>query len=523
MITTIFETTGGFLTVDDYHDIIMQQGVIVGRSSVYRAVKLAKGKVGHLRVVPLLTFKHKAARLDWSRTQLEKPVADRWGNDNDVRVFLDEKWFYIAPVKRQWVELNGKKSLVSLKTKCKTQMTKVMFLCAVARPNPAKDFNGLICCLPIVEERAAKRNSKYHTKGEMRLDPLNLNFEKFFAFLTDEGGLIDKTLEAVGRWAKRILFQMDQAGGHGGGRETTRDDKGMNRTTNALRKWATSEKGRAMMRKHGFDGELEFEAQPSLSPDFNLLDLGFWRVLETVAARIQRNYLFAELRDSDKVATSADGSAAAKEPSVPRTAVGDQALENAMKIAKRWRESEAKTRMADAQKKSQKRRSGDLPQPVDDASQSRKDARLDSAFVSIVKDVTIAFTVVNPSTIESLCQVMNVVLDECVQRDGDNSKTSFHSGVKREEARLAAVRAKWPDYKVPPPPLTPEAQGLLDEHVKDLEQSHPERITKFELSLDHLGADDNADSGENDGWGLPAEIEEDRASALSWLLNFFMA
>ena len=512
MIRDIFETTGGFLTCDDYLDIIQQQGVDVGRSSIYRAMKAVKGKVGLCRVVPLLTDNHKAARLEWSRKQLAKPLCDRWGNDDEVVVWLDEKWFYIAPLKRQWVSMDGKTTQVALKTKSKTQMTKVMFLCAVARPNAAKGFSGRICCLPIVEERAAKRGSKYLKKGEMRVDSLTLDFEKFFAFMTEEGGLVDQTLEAVGKWARKIRLQMDQAGGHGGGRATTRDDKGMNRTTNALKKWAQSSKGRAMMHKHGFVGELEFEAQPSKSPDFTVLDLGLWRSLEAVAARIQRNYLFMELAANDSAVANADNNAVAQVQSIVRTSVGDRALENAAKIASRWRESAA-SRMSEAQKQSQRRRSGESSNDVQvsDEAQSRRD----SAFVSIIKNVAVAFEMLNPSTIESLCQVLNVVLESCVKSGGDNSATSFHGGVKREEARMAAVRAMWPDQTVPPPPLAPDAQRLVDQHVKDLEKSHPQRIKQWVASLDQYDGEGNELSNGDDS------ISPDRRNFFSDLFAFF--
>ena len=77
----------------------------------------------------------------------------------------------------------------------------------------------------------------------------------------------------VGSWAKRIIIQMDNAGGHGGGRGD------INRTTikKLDEKWNNtpwSEENRLC--SNGNKPKIEFWAQPPHSPDFNLLDLGAW-------------------------------------------------------------------------------------------------------------------------------------------------------------------------------------------------------------------------------------------------------
>ena len=49
----------------------------------------------------------------------------------------------------------------------KTQISKVMFLAAIARPRPDKNFSGKIGIWRIAEPYKAQRDSKYHEKGEV--------------------------------------------------------------------------------------------------------------------------------------------------------------------------------------------------------------------------------------------------------------------------------------------------------------------------------------------------------------------
>ena len=94
----------------------------------------------------------------------------------------------------------------------KTQIPKVMFLAAVGFPRPDHSFNGQIGIWEIMEEGVAKKNSKYHSKGDVYLVNSNLNGKSFALLLKEK--VVPQILNRVGHWAKRIIIQMDSAGGH---------------------------------------------------------------------------------------------------------------------------------------------------------------------------------------------------------------------------------------------------------------------------------------------------------------------
>lgn len=86
-------------------------------------------------------------------------------------------------------------------------------------------------------------------------------------------------------WARRIVIQMDNAGGHGGGRGD------VNATTCArLNEWARDLPSDILEQCDDPDSppQVEFIAQPPRSPDLNVLDLGAWNSLN-VAVDAQKD------------------------------------------------------------------------------------------------------------------------------------------------------------------------------------------------------------------------------------------
>ena len=91
-------------------------------------------------------------------------------------------------------------------------------------------------------------------------------------------------MQKVPRGTTKIVFQMDSAGGHGGGRGSLEHS-----TIRELRSWVD---GLSIGEKIVIAGsrrrfpELDFVAQPARSPDFNVLDLGAWHSLQVAAEKI---------------------------------------------------------------------------------------------------------------------------------------------------------------------------------------------------------------------------------------------
>lgn len=116
--------------------------------------------------------------------------------------------------------------------------------------------------------------------------------------------MVPDVLAATGMWAKRIVIQMDNAGGHGGGKgDMTKNDHSRSQRVGCVdlpeeyaRWWPVMEQP-----------EIVFVAQPPRSPDTNALDLGIWSSLQVAveqakttprAATAQRGRHHQNLRGS---------------------------------------------------------------------------------------------------------------------------------------------------------------------------------------------------------------------------------
>ncbi|KAH0678103.1 hypothetical protein KY284_019188 [Solanum tuberosum] len=148
--------------------------------------------------------------------------------------------------------------------KSKNFIPKVMFMAAVARPrfdeNGIELFSGKIGIFPFVVKEPAKRNSKNRTVGTLETKPI-LSVTKDITRTC----LIEKILPAIrSKWPASdsnilIFIQQDNARPHIG--------------VNDLEFVEAA-------KKDGFDIRLCF--QPPNSPDLNVLDLGFFRAIQSL-------------------------------------------------------------------------------------------------------------------------------------------------------------------------------------------------------------------------------------------------
>ncbi|KAH0641978.1 hypothetical protein KY290_033580 [Solanum tuberosum] len=148
--------------------------------------------------------------------------------------------------------------------KSKNFIPKVMFMAAVARPrfdeNGIELFFGKIGIFPFVVKEPAKRNSKNRTAGTLETKPI-LSVTKDITTAC----LIEKVLPAIrSKWPASdsnipIFKKQDNARPHIG--------------VNDLEFVEATQ-------KDGFDIRLCF--QPPNSPDLNLLDLGFFRAIQSL-------------------------------------------------------------------------------------------------------------------------------------------------------------------------------------------------------------------------------------------------
>ncbi|XP_057529901.1 uncharacterized protein LOC130808440 [Amaranthus tricolor] len=177
-------------------------------------------------------------------------------------VHIDEKLFYITRTQQTFYltqdEIEPHREIQS-----KRFIPKIMFMCAVARPIFSIEgemiFDGKIGIFPFTHEVAAQRNSKNRKRGEPETKPIQSITKEHTRDM-----IVHKILPAIRiKWpshlSKTIFIQQDNAKPH------ILDDDEMFREVATL---------------DGFNFHLV--QQPPNSPDMNVLDLGFFRSIQSL-------------------------------------------------------------------------------------------------------------------------------------------------------------------------------------------------------------------------------------------------
>lgn len=238
---------------------------------VRKVMKKFKWKTARQGLKPILTDKHKAARLAWS-TRCLSSSATCFGDSRTCYLHIDEKWFYLYhPSRRVHLPKGVTKYDDDVMFRCssKTMIPKVMFLAAIGFPRAEHEFEGDIGIWPVTHKKIAKQSSKYHTAGDEYEEMVNMNTEHFISMMKEL--VIPAAVKKVGHWAKTIVLQIDSAGGHG-----------VQKSKSALT--FTTECGI----------KIETILQPTKSPDLNVLDLGAWYSLQVAVDKYKREYYSVE-------------------------------------------------------------------------------------------------------------------------------------------------------------------------------------------------------------------------------------
>ncbi|XP_056698419.1 uncharacterized protein [Spinacia oleracea] len=177
-------------------------------------------------------------------------------------VHIDEKWFYLTK-KDQRMLLAPNEVPPHRVVKSKNFIPKIMFMGAVARPRWDREgnctFDGKLGLFPFTMEVPAKRSSCNRQRGTMETKPINkVNKDVFREMITMK--IIPAIME---KWPqddsdKVIIIQADNAKPHCGADI------------------------HEFIQSHNQNGFRFFWApQPPNSPDLNILDLGFFRSIQS--------------------------------------------------------------------------------------------------------------------------------------------------------------------------------------------------------------------------------------------------
>ena len=243
------------------------QAINVPKTVLFRRLK-AGVIISHTNSIkPFLTDENKAARVRFCRQhanldqQLFETMLDT--------VHIDEKWFYLTkPTMKCY--LGADEELPQRSCKSKRFVTKVMFLCAVARPrwDTTRNalFDGKIGIWPFTVKEEAQRSSRNRPRGSLVTKPLNVTTEVYREFI------LDKVLPAIEeKWPRchrgmAIKIQQDNARPHISGNDPA-----------FLERVAAMELNVSLIQ------------QPPNSPDLNVLDLGYFNAIQSLQQKQRMN------------------------------------------------------------------------------------------------------------------------------------------------------------------------------------------------------------------------------------------
>ncbi|RHY39373.1 hypothetical protein DYB30_002754 [Aphanomyces astaci] len=226
--------------------VYFKRGVIAKYSSVLK---------------PSLTESNKVCRLNWAIKHVTDIDRAKYFDPMNDTVHVDEKWFFITRLQKKIYGAPGEK-IKQRSCKSKRHLLKVIFLSAVARPrwDQAKGewFDGKIGTWHFTEVVPAQRRSCRRDAGTPAMKTVTVTRDTYKAMI------IDNVIPAIrSKWpsdeTKRVKIQQDNARPH-----VPPSDAAIVAACKAM----------------GWDMEVVF--QPPNSPDLNVLDLGFFRAIQTL-------------------------------------------------------------------------------------------------------------------------------------------------------------------------------------------------------------------------------------------------
>lgn len=237
---------------------LADQGIKLPLSTVHRYILALKGKLAKWHVKVYVNAEQMEARKDFVTSQIV-PGTDQFRNmDNDVHV--DEKWFFLI-MENGYFLVFEEDELPAHYARHKNDIVKVMFLCAVCKPQLRPDgsrMNGLIACESFTKIVPAQRDSVNRRKGTLEEKPITVTADVYRDFMVR---LVIPKIRTRLNWKKGelITIRHDGAKPHNG-------------------------KGNAayFARYLGLYGwNMKLETQSPQSPDVNVLDIGIFNGLQS--------------------------------------------------------------------------------------------------------------------------------------------------------------------------------------------------------------------------------------------------
>ena len=236
----------------------------LSKSAMHAALKQGLLKRTTSAIKPYLTPANMQQRLNYCRSFID--VDDKHFGDLLDRVDFDEKWYYITTVNASYIIVPGEEP-PTRRCKHKSHLVKVMCLTTMARPRenpdrPGEFWDGKIGNWWFVETYYAQRTSNNRVAGTELKRTITVTKDVTAEYCVKY--LLPAIKEKWPKWSpKRIRIQQDNA--------TPHPKPGTHASINAkLAELATE----------GWD--IQFVTQPPNSPDCNVLDLAFFRAIQSI-------------------------------------------------------------------------------------------------------------------------------------------------------------------------------------------------------------------------------------------------
>jgi hypothetical protein len=230
------------------------------------------------KLKPTLTDQNKVHRFLFASSQVRATTIGLRGGvqhkfDGQYnKVHIDEKWFWLSKDGKKYILVEGEEA-PKRNVKHKKYMSKVMFLCAIARPRYDYTKNcwwdGKLGMWPIGYYDKAQRSSVNRPAGTRVWKNQNMDFAVFRMMIIDDLIPAIQALWPAGEWndnSFKIIVQQDGAGSH----PKTWNDSVIQATLRELEQ-----------NGNFTPGKITFEAQPPNSPDTNICDLGLFNAVQS--------------------------------------------------------------------------------------------------------------------------------------------------------------------------------------------------------------------------------------------------
>jgi hypothetical protein len=245
------------------------EAAAIPRTTLWEMKKAGAVKLHTANTKPILTDQNKAQRVEFCKGHIGLLNHRYTFHDMLDTVHVDEKWFFLnKPTVKCYMAPDEEEPKRA--SKSKRFPTRVMFLCAVARPQwdtarANRFFDGKLGIWPFVGKVPAQRGSRNRPRGTLETKPMSVTKAVYMQFI------LDKVLPAIEeKWLQchrnmAVKLQQDNAKPH----MIHNDPEVLEKLNNMT------------VTVNLFD-------QPPNSPDLNVIDLGYFAAIQALQQKQQQ-------------------------------------------------------------------------------------------------------------------------------------------------------------------------------------------------------------------------------------------